>query len=69
MVVCISYCILTVPKINFVMLLVGCFECFAVGFLYRIEDQIASLGAEVVSSYITTTVRVLDRACLSCTLL
>jgi len=41
--------------INFVMLLVGCFECFAVGFLYRIEDQIASLGVEVVSSYITTT--------------
>ena len=57
---------LTRPKINFVMLLVGCFECFAVGFIYRIEDQIASLGAEVVFSYITTTVSVLD-VCLSCT--
>ena len=54
---------LTVPKINFVMLLVGCFECFAVGYIYRIEDQVASLGAEVVSSYVTTTVRMLARSC------
>lgn len=41
--------------INFVMLLVGGFECFAAGWVYKIEDQIESLGAKIVMSYIVTT--------------
>lgn len=35
------------------MLLVGGFECFSAGWIYKIEDQIESLGAAVVFAHIT----------------
>jgi SNF family Na+-dependent transporter len=38
--------------INFVMLLVGGFECFSAGWVYRIEDQIESLGTSIVLAHI-----------------
>jgi hypothetical protein len=40
--------------INFVMLLVGGFECFGAGWVYKIEDQIESLGASIVMANIVT---------------
>jgi len=41
--------------INFVMLFVGGVECFAAGWVYKIEEQIETLGADVVIGYIVTT--------------
>ena len=41
--------------INFVMLLVGGFECYAAGWIYGIEEQIDNLGAKIVFSYMITT--------------
>jgi len=41
--------------INFVMLLVGGFECFAAGWVYNIHDQVESLGPKVVFGYMITT--------------
>ena len=49
--------------INFVMLLVGGFECFAAGWIYKIEDQIERLGANVVFTYIGTTYGAVILAC------
>jgi SNF family Na+-dependent transporter len=40
--------------INFVMLLVGGFECFAAGWVYKIENQIENLGAAIVFSHMCT---------------
>lgn len=41
--------------INFVMLLVGGFECFTAGWTYTIDDQIKNLGKPVVFAYMMTT--------------
>ena len=41
--------------INFVMLLVGGFECFAAGWIYGIEIQIDDLSAKIVFTYMVTT--------------
>lgn len=41
--------------INFVLLLSGFFETFAAGWIHGIEDQIKSLGPEVVFTYIFST--------------
>ena len=40
--------------INFVMLLVGGFECFSAGWVYGIEKQIESLGAPIVFTHMCT---------------
>ena len=40
--------------INFVMLLVGGFECFAAGWVYKIENQVENLGAAIVFSHMCT---------------
>lgn len=40
--------------INFVMLLVGGFECFAAGWVYKIENQIENLGAAIVFAHMVT---------------
>ena len=40
--------------INFVMLLVGGFECFAAGWVYKIENQIENLGASIVFGHMAT---------------
>ena len=40
--------------INFVMLLVGGFECFAAGWVYKIENQIENLGASIVFAHMAT---------------
>ena len=50
--------------INFVMLLVGGFECFAAGWIYNIEGQIERLGANIVFTYITTTFGSVILACV-----
>jgi hypothetical protein len=39
--------------INFVMLLVGGFECFGAGWVYGTEKQIENLGAAIVFTHIT----------------
>lgn len=49
--------------INFVMLLVGGFEAFAAGWIFGIEDQISSLGANVVFAYMVTTFGSITLAC------
>jgi hypothetical protein len=38
--------------IDFVMLLVGGFECFSAGWIYNIEEQIESIGAAIVFGHI-----------------
>merc|ERR1712176_696815 len=40
--------------INFVMLLVGAFQCFAAGWMYNIEEQVDNLGARLVFSFMAT---------------
>lgn len=40
--------------INFVMLLVGGFECFAAGWVYNIEKQVENLGAAIVFTHMCT---------------
>jgi len=40
--------------INFVMLLVGAFHCFAAGWIYNLEEQVDNLGAPLVFSFMTT---------------
>jgi len=40
--------------INFVMLLVGGFECFSCGWIYKIDDQIANLGPALVFTHMCT---------------
>lgn len=50
--------------INFVMLLVGGFECFAAGWVYKIEDQVESLGARIVFAYMVTTFGSVIVACV-----
>ena len=40
--------------INFVMLLVGGFECFSCGWIYKIEDQIENLGSALVFTHMCT---------------
>jgi len=50
--------------INFVMLFVGGVECFAAGWVYKIEDQIESLGANIVIAYIVTTFGSVTLACI-----
>ena len=49
--------------INFVMILVGGFECFAAGWVYGIEGQVRSLGAGVVSAFMATTFGSVILAC------
>lgn len=49
--------------INFVLLLVGGFECFAAGWVYNIEGQIERLGANIVFSYMFTTFGSVILAC------
>jgi SNF family Na+-dependent transporter len=49
--------------INFVMLLVGGFECFAAGWVYKIEQQIERLDARIVFSYMFTTFGSVVLAC------
>ncbi|KAL7545032.1 hypothetical protein ACHAWF_010536, partial [Thalassiosira exigua] len=49
--------------INFVMLLVGGFECFSAGWVYNIQDQIDILGPRIVVSYIFTTFGSMAVAC------
>lgn len=49
--------------INFVMLLVGGFECFAAGWVYNIEDQIAIVGKQAVGAYMVTTFGSVILAC------
>ena len=41
--------------INFVMLLVGGFECFAAGWVYNIEKQVERTNLAIVSTYFMTT--------------
>jgi len=41
--------------INFVMLLVGGFKCFAAGWIYNIEEQVDNLGRPVVFGHMVTT--------------
>ena len=50
--------------INFVMLAVGCFECFSAGWMYNLEEQVDNLGAPIVFSYITTTFGSVILACI-----
>jgi SNF family Na+-dependent transporter len=40
--------------INFVMLLVGGFECFTAGWMYGIEEQIENLGLTIVLAHVNT---------------
>merc|ERR1712087_833502 len=40
--------------IQFVMLLVGAFHCFAAGWIYNIEEQVDNLGAPIVFSFMAT---------------
>jgi len=40
--------------INFVMLLVGAFQCFAAGWMYNIDEQVDNLGASLVFSFTAT---------------
>jgi len=40
--------------INFVMFLVGAFECFSAGWIYNIEEQVDSLGSPIVFSFMAT---------------
>jgi SNF family Na+-dependent transporter len=49
--------------INFVMLLVGGFECFAAGWVYNIEAQIERTSLAIVSTYFTTTFGSVILAC------
>mmetsp|Transcript_32568 Transcript_32568/g.68804 ORF Transcript_32568/g.68804 Transcript_32568/m.68804 type:complete len:405 (+) Transcript_32568:142-1356(+) len=49
--------------INFVMLFVGFLKCFTVGWMYKIEEQIKSLGAQIVLTYIATTYLSIIFAC------
>lgn len=46
------------------MLFVGGIECFAAGWVYKIEDQIEILGANIVIAYITTTFGSVTLACI-----
>lgn len=41
--------------INFIMILVGFFECFTAGWMYNIDKQIRNLGMPIVLSYMATT--------------
>jgi len=40
--------------INFVMLLVGAFQCFAAGWMYNIEEQVDNVGAPLVFTFMST---------------
>jgi len=40
--------------IQFVMLLVGAFHCFAAGWIYNLEEQVDNLGAPLVFSFMAT---------------
>jgi len=40
--------------INFVMILVGFFQCFAAGWIYNFSEQIDNLGSPIVFSFIAT---------------
>ena len=45
------------------MLFVGGFECFAAGWVYKIDEQIDSLGADIVFTYMCTTFASVVLAC------
>ncbi|CAB9501948.1 chloride-dependent neutral and basic amino acid transporter B [Seminavis robusta] len=49
--------------INFVMLIVGFFECFAAGWVYGIEKTVAKCGAPAVGAYMTANFAGLFIAC------
>ncbi|KAL7527182.1 hypothetical protein ACHAXR_002752, partial [Thalassiosira sp. AJA248-18] len=50
--------------INFVMLLVGGFECFAAGWIYKIEGQVERTSVGIVSAYMATTFGSVTLACV-----
>jgi hypothetical protein len=50
--------------INFVMLLVGGFKCFAAGWLYNIDEQIDSCGAQLVFTYMVASFGPVFLACI-----
>ncbi|KAL7534461.1 hypothetical protein ACHAWF_004840 [Thalassiosira exigua] len=50
--------------INFVMIFIGFLKCFVAGWIYKIEGQIESLGANIVFAYMTTTFVSLLLACV-----
>ena len=50
--------------INFVMILVGAFECFSAGWIYNIEEQIDALGAQIVFTNIIATFGSVTFACI-----
>lgn len=52
--------------INFVMLLVGGFECFAAGWVYNIEKQVERTNLAIVSTYFMTTFGSVICACAVC---
>merc|ERR1711862_570108 len=41
--------------INFIMILIGFFECFAAGWMFEIDEQIEALGKPIVYLYIFST--------------
>jgi len=49
--------------INFVLLLTGFFETFGAGWIYHLEEQIKTLGPEVVFTYMFTTFGSIIVAC------
>jgi len=49
--------------INFVMIIVGFFEAFAAGWVYGIEDQVKTLGAGAVFSYMFANFGAVALAC------
>lgn len=50
--------------INFVMILVGAFECFSAGWVYNIEEQIDALGAQIVFTNMAVTFGSVTFACI-----
>ena len=52
--------------INFVMLLVGGFECFAAGWVYNIEKQVERTNLAIVSTYFMTPFGSVICACAVC---
>jgi len=49
--------------INFVMLIVGCFECFAAGWVYGIEKTIAKCGPLAFGTYLVANFGAVFLAC------
>jgi hypothetical protein len=50
--------------INFVMILVGAFECFSAGWIYNFEEQIDALGAPIVFTNMAATFGSVTLACI-----